>query len=125
MLGYESLISGMYSGISTVSMKIICGFLGIYNEPGVDSKQATWGLILAFILLIYSTLLNLLTLNNLLGLYPSLKAVPYYQSFIIITGILASGICLNEFAAYKFSQLLMIGLGTLVCMGGIYNKIQG
>lgn len=124
MLGYEALISGLYCGISTVSMKIICGFLGVLNAPGIDSNSVAWGLILSFILLTYSTLLNLITLNNLLGLYPSLKAVPYYQSFIIITGILAGGICLGEFDAFTFSELLMIALGTLVCMGGIYNKLQ-
>lgn len=78
MLGYEALISGLYCGISTVSMKIICGFIGVLYAPGIETSNVFWGLTLSAVLLGYSTILNLITLNNLLGLYPSLKAVPYY-----------------------------------------------
>lgn len=56
MLGYEALISGLYCGISTVSMKIICGFIGVIDAPGVSSYSIAWGLSLSFILLAYSSL---------------------------------------------------------------------
>lgn len=117
------MISGLYSGLGTVSMKIICGFVGVLYADGVEKGVAMWCLALSVLILLYSQLLNLFTLNNLLGMFPSLKAVPYYQSCIILTGILAGGICLGEFAVYNISELLMIGLGTLVCIGGIYTKI--
>lgn len=124
MLGYEAIVSGFYSALGTVSLKIMCGFVGVLYADGIETKGvASWCLALTVLILLYSQLANLFTLNNLLGMYPSLKAVPYYQSFIIITGVLAGGVCLGEFAAYTFSELLMIALGTLVCMGGIYNKL--
>lgn len=125
LLGYEAMVSGLYSGLGTVSMKIICGFVGVLYADGIDKGVALWCLALSALILLYSQLANLFTLNNLLSMYPSLKAGPYYQSSIIITGILAGGICLGEFAVYSCSDLLMIALGTLVCMGGIYNKLQG
>lgn len=81
-------------------------------------------MIVTLIALLYSVLANLFTLNNVLGMYPSLKAVPCYQSFSLITGVLAGGICMNEFVGYSCAQLLLISLGTMVSIGGLCNKLQ-
>lgn len=83
LLGMESFVSGVYSGLSTVALKIIVGFLNVISaerEGGddVDNSELRKGLAMSFLLLLYAVLANLFTLNNVLSLYPSLKTVPCY-----------------------------------------------
>lgn len=130
LLAAESFISGLYSGLSTVILKIIVGLINIKHAFVLNENvdEDNWGqlrnlMMITLMALLYSNLANLFTLNNILGLYPSMKAVPCYQSFTIVTGVLAGGICMNEFVGYTFAQLLLITLGTLVSIGGLCNKL--
>lgn len=40
LLGVESFISGLYSGMGTVALKIICGFVSVlnYEDEFIDQK---------------------------------------------------------------------------------------
>ena len=74
LLALESVISGIYSGISTVAMKLLANSLSEQE----DFFNKYWAIALSALMLIFSVLFNMSTLNHILSLYPSLKAVPCY-----------------------------------------------
>lgn len=72
LLFSESFLTGLYSGISSVAMKFMIEVLREEHD-----MHAMWlGLGLSTAMTAVSLILNMTTMNHLLSLYPSLKAVP-------------------------------------------------
>lgn len=115
----ESCITGFYAGVSSVATKFL---IEVLREES-DQKSKTIGLILSIAMLLASLIFNMTTMNHLLSLYPSLKAVPSSQSMIIIGTIVSGGIMLDEFAAYTLTSLGIFTCGVVICVLGLYLKI--
>lgn len=115
----ESFLTGLYAGISSVAMKFIIEVLR--EEDDMDAMNL--GLFLSIALTALSLLLNLTTMNHLLSLYPSLKAVPISQSLILVGTILCGGLMLDEFSTYSFNSLCIFSVGAVICVIGLYLKV--
>lgn len=113
------MLTGVYSGVSAVATKYLVEVL----RETTDMTAKIYGLIASISMLIISLILNLTTMNHLLSLYPSLKAVPTSQSMILIGTVMCGGILLDEFAAYTALKLLLFCLGVIICVVGLYLKI--
>ena len=72
LLFYESCITGFYAGVSSVATKFL---IEVLRETD-DHRRKFWGVGLSAAMLLASLILNMTTMNHLLSLYPSLKAVP-------------------------------------------------
>ena len=119
LLFYESCITGFYAGVSSVATKFL---IEVLRET--EDKQAKMlGLVLSITMLLGSLIFNMTTMNHLLSLYPSLKAVPASQSLIIIGTIISGGIMLDEFSSYSFGGLCIFVAGAFICVVGLYLKI--
>lgn len=115
----ESVLTGLYSGISAVATKYL---VEVLRETS-DTSEKALGLVTSIILLALSLIFNMTTMNHILSLYPSLKAVPASQSMIIIGTILSGGILLDEFDGYSVKSLFIFCLGAFICCVGLYLKI--
>ena len=69
-------------------------------------------------------IVNLVFLNKLFAIFGTLKSIPPYQSTLIIGGLLTGGVMLNEFENYSYSSLLLIAIGTCVCILGLYLRMH-
>jgi hypothetical protein len=67
--------------------------------------------------------LNVTFLNKLFAIFGTLKSIPPYQSTSIIGGLVTGGVMLNEFENYSYSSLLLIAVGTCVCVLGLYFRM--
>ena len=74
LLALESILSALYSGISTVAMKLFTDSLSEQE----DLYNKSLGIVLSIIIFLVSVFYNVITLNHVLSLYPSLTAVPCY-----------------------------------------------
>ena len=119
LLFAESCLTGLYAGISSVATKFLIEVL----REQQDQASRKLGLIISSTMLLLSLLFNMTTMNHLLSLYPSLKAVPSSQSMIIIGTIVCGGVMLDEFAAYTYTSLFVFSVGAFVCILGLYLKI--
>lgn len=101
LLCFESIISGLYSGLSIVALKLLVDIISDKKTQDMPNDHVKLiGTLISSIIFVISTLYNFFTLNHILSLYPSLKAVPCYQSFIIICSLLCGGIILEEYRGY-------------------------
>lgn len=119
LLFAESCITGLYAGISSVATKFLIEVL----RETEDTRSQNIGLTLSVTLLLLSLIFNMTTMNHLLSLFPSLKAVPSSQSMIIIGTIISGGIMLDEFSAYSAVGLFIFSIGAMICVIGLYLKI--
>ena len=62
---------------------------------------------------------QLYSMNQGFKYYNQLEVVPIYQSSVIIHNILCGGVIFDEFRLYSWWQMLLIVVGTLICIGGI------
>jgi len=88
----------MYCGISNVAMKLLADSL----SEQVDLMNKYLAILLSSLVLALSLIYNLATLNHTLSLYPSLKAVPCYSSFVIINTFICGAVILMEIDGYTW-----------------------
>ena len=119
LLYFESILSSIYSGVSTVGIKI---FVDSLSDSTISHTVLVIGLAISFTIFAVTSILNVATLNHLLSLYPSLKVVPCYQASIIVGTILCGGIFLDEFYKYNLKQAGIILFGVCFCVVGLYYK---
>lgn len=122
LLVIYAILSGLYSGLSTTITKLL---IEVLNGLGTTREGYDPVPLIAVlsILIIWSTLYNVIKLNQAIAIYSQLKVVPAYQSFVIVGNLLTGGVILNEFQEFSFESLLYIALGTFTCIIGIYVKI--
>ena len=88
----------MYCGVSTVAMKLLADSV----SEQVDMVNKYLAIVISSLVLVLSLIYNCATLNHILSLYPSLKAVPCYQSFVIINTFICGGVILMEIDGYTW-----------------------
>ena len=122
----EALIAGLYSGLASTLTKmclnIVDADLSATESHKDKDLQFLTALFFAFGVAVASVV-NLSYLNSMFELFEQLKAVPAYQSSVIICTLVTGGVILEEFKVYTIKALLLICLGTLICIIGLYYKI--
>lgn len=74
-------------------------------------------------MILLTAIANLITISELFHYFGTIKVVPAYQSVMIATGLLSGGIILNEFETYTNESLMLILLGTSICVMGLYFRL--
>lgn len=74
-------------------------------------------------LILATNIYNLIFLNETFALYGTMKAIPPYQSALIIYGLITGGLILDEFLNYTKMSLVMMGIGTFICCLGMYYRL--
>lgn len=61
--------------------------------------------------------------NKTVSMYSQLYLMPPYETSLIMGNLMSGGLILNEFDYYSSGQIIMILIGTLICIFGIFFKV--
>ena len=113
-------LSGLFGGMTSTMGKL---FMSVcHYQSGLDflTTPMAWATGLPVIFSVFSNLANL---NSTISLYSQLMVMPTYECCIIIGSLLCGGFVMGELDYYGEKELLMIGLGSSICVSGIMYKV--
>jgi hypothetical protein len=108
--------SGLLSAITTSSIKGVAEMMKSEDILNILTHPLPYiCLLICFVCIIG----QLYTLNTGFKYYNQLEVVPIYQSSVIINNFLCGGVIFDEFDYYNWWQILLINVGSLICISGI------
>ena len=108
------------SGIlSTITSSYIKGVAELLKTNSFVFNLSNPAIYILLFLMVGTLVSQLKFMNMSLQYYNQLEVVPIYQSFVIMSNLMCACIIFNEFRNYAWQSLLLITIGTLICISGI------